>query len=136
MDTQRVIEALNHALAQELAAVIQLYWHHMTAVGRASPALRQKWREMSVLDMKHAEALAERIDHFGGVPTTQPLEIHTGGDLQEMIRADLDLKNAKVKMYRGYLDITRDDPVTWDLVLGLLREEEEHSDEIKSWLGE
>lgn len=136
MNNQRLIEALNHALAQELAALMQYFWHHVMAVGLASPALRIKWREMSLEEMRHAEELAERIDHFGGVPTTQPLEIKVGGPLEGMIQQDAALEEELVKMYRGYLDIVKDDPVTHSMLLQILADEESHLDEFQAWLGQ
>ncbi len=136
MDIQRVVEALNQALAQELAAVVQFYWHNVLATGAASSALRDRWKQMSIAHMRHAEELAERIDHFEGVPTTQPFEIRVGKNLEEMIANDAALQEELVKNYRGYLDICREDPVTRELLTRLLRDEEQFLDEIRSWQGE
>ncbi len=136
MDRQRVVEALNQALGEELALLTQTYWHYVMATGTASPPLRERWREMSIRDMRHAEELAERIDHFGGVPTTQPKEIRVGGDLKQMIQDDLALKKEAVKMYAGYLDLVRDDPITYHMLIDILKEEEADLDELDAWLAE
>ncbi len=136
MDKQRVVEALNQALSEELALLTQIYWHYVMATGTASAGLRERWREMSIRDMRHAEELAERIDHFGGVPTTQPREIKVGGNLEQMIRDDLSLKKEAVKMYTGYLDLVRDDPITYHLLVDILKTEESDLDELNAWLAE
>ena len=136
MDKQRVVEALNQALGEELALLTQTYWHYVMATGAASPALRERWREMSIRDMRHAEELAERIDHYGGIPTTQPRQVQVGGDLIQMIRDDVALKSEAVKMYAGYLDLVKDEPITYHLLLEILKEEESDLDELESWLSE
>ena len=134
MDKQKVIEALNRALAEELAALTQYMWQHVMGRGIASPAIRDELKAFSIQEMKHAEVLAERIDHFGGVPTTKPLDIKVGGDLKKMIQYDLDLENSAIKMYKEYIELAKEDPVTHKMLIDILADEENHADELESWL--
>ncbi len=68
--SKELLEALNNALTDELAAIIQYMYHHIMGRGMASPAILDMFKSNSVDEMKHAEAIAERIDLLGGVPTT------------------------------------------------------------------
>src|SRR3990172_780239 len=86
--SQEIIDALNKDIADELAAIVQYMWHHVMGAGISSPAI--------VDEMKHAEALAERVDYLGGVPTKQPSPIKMGGELRNMIQEDLDNENAAI----------------------------------------
>src|SRR3990172_6481786 len=58
---KKTIELLNQALSDELAAIYQYMWHHFHGQGMESPAIRELFKEASMDEMKHAEALAERI---------------------------------------------------------------------------
>ena len=53
-----VINALNNALSEELAAIIQYMYHHVMATGRESPAIADMFRKFAMDEMKHAYWLA------------------------------------------------------------------------------
>ena len=96
----------------------------------ASPALLGLVKSNSVDEMKHAEAIAERIDLLGGTPTIEISNIQVGGDLTKMIRDDLEGEHRAIEMYKGYIKLAQkdDDPVTRRLLEEILETEEEHAD--------
>jgi bacterioferritin len=79
--------------------------------------------------MKHAEAIAERIDLLGGVPTIEISAIQVGGDLTKMIRDDLAAEHRAIEMYKGLIKLAakEDDPVTRRLLEEILEDEEGHA---------
>ena len=87
--SKKLLDALNEDLSYELAALTQYIWHHVMGRGLEFPAISDMFKKLSIEEMKHAEALAERIDLLGGVPTTQPKPIKTGGALKKMLQDDL-----------------------------------------------
>ena len=124
-----LLQALNNALADELAAVIQYMYHHVMGRGPASPAILDMFKSTSIDEMKHAEALAERIDLLGGVPTIEISPIRVGGDLTKMIRDDLETEYHAIEMYKGHIKLAakEDDPVTRRLLEEILEDEEGHA---------
>lgn len=80
-------------------------------------------------EMKHAEKLSERIDYFGGTPTTKPTEIKMGGDLRKMMQDDLDGEHGAIERYRSHikLAIEAEDPVTRLMLEEILTDEEDHA---------
>jgi bacterioferritin len=124
-----LLQALNNALADELAAVIQYMYHHVMGRGPASPAILDLFKSSSIDEMKHAEALAERIDLLGGVPTIEISPIKVGGDLTKMIRDDLATEYHAIEMYKGHIKLAakEDDPVTRRLLEEILEDEEGHA---------
>ncbi|RDD52861.1 MAG: ferritin, partial [Candidatus Korarchaeota archaeon NZ13-K] len=48
-----------------------------------------RMKEIAVEEMKHAEAIAERLWYLGGTPTTVPDPIKVGSNLREMIEQDV-----------------------------------------------
>ncbi len=128
MADQRIINILNQSIARELQVSIQYMWHHVMAVGLASPAIKEVFKQIAIVEMKHAEAFAERLDQLGGVPTTVPSPILVGGDLKKMIQDDLKAEEEAVTMYREGVKLSADagDPVTRRLYEEILASEEEH----------
>jgi bacterioferritin len=93
-----------------------------------------------MVEMKHAERIAERIDLLGGVPTTAIDAITPGshGDVAKMLRDNLEAEKKAVEMYRKLVGITKaaDDPVTRVIAEEILGETEEHAHELGKLLAD
>jgi bacterioferritin len=128
MAADKILELLNQALADELAAIFQYMWHHFQAEGIESPSIRDLFRATALDEMRHAELLAERITLLGGAPTHQPAPIKFGGDLRKMIKDDLDGEEEAAKFYKDAIKACGEDPTTRRLFETLLEDEERHAD--------
>ncbi|MDP2727143.1 MAG: ferritin-like domain-containing protein [Dehalococcoidia bacterium] len=126
---EQLLQALIEDLANELAAITQYMWHHVTAKGMESPAIMEQFRSASMDEMKHAEKLAERIDYLGGTPTTKPTAIKMGGDLRKMIQDDLDAEHGAISRYSAHIQLAAEanDPATRLMLEGILTDEEDHA---------
>ena len=84
----------------------------------------------SIGEMKHAEALMERILFLDGSPTMKPLELTVGKNVQDMLQSDLDLELGAVKDYNAAIQIAvaEKDNGSRDLFVRLLKDEEGHVD--------
>jgi bacterioferritin len=138
MASERLKELLNQAIARELQVSIQYMWQHVLAKGLCSPAVRDIFKKTAVTEMKHAEAIAERLDYLGGKPTTQPAPITVGETLEEMIRIDLKAEEEAIALYRQIIEqaVSKNDYVTEDLFRSILADEEEHHNEFQALLGQ
>ncbi len=138
MASERLKELLNQAIARELQVSIQYMWQHVLGKGLCSPAVRDILKKIAVTEMKHAEAIAERLDYLGGKPTTQPAPITVGESLEEMIRIDLKAEEEAIALYRQIIEQAKSegDYVTEDLFRSILADEEEHHNEFQSLLGQ
>ncbi|MBI4331292.1 MAG: ferritin, partial [Chloroflexi bacterium] len=116
------------SVAREMGVSIQYMWHHVMALGLASPAVKDIFKDISITEMKHAEAFAERLFYLGGIPTSKPTEIKMGGDLRKMLQDDLEAETYALRLYREAIRLCReaDDAVTRLLYEKVLAEEEEH----------
>lgn len=137
MAKKELIDALNQDLALELGAITQYMWHHAMSEGMESPAISDLFRKISIVEMKHAEAFAERIVYLGGTPITKPAEIKMGGDLKKMMEDDLEGERHAIKQYKAHrkLAIELDDPITARMLEEIIRDEEEHDDQWSTILG-
>ncbi len=58
----KLAEMMNQALAAELQAIIQYQWHHIMVKGMHSAELSEVLKKASMVEMRHAEQVAERLD--------------------------------------------------------------------------
>lgn len=130
------IEALNEALTEELASIIQYLWDHILARGLESPAIADMFKELSMIEMNHAYLIAERIDLLGGEPTTTIGPIVIGGDLEKMVDDNLKLEYDAIAMYEKLVKmaVAEDDPVSRRLTEDILKDTEEHANKLETVL--
>jgi bacterioferritin len=126
----RVIEQLNKALREELTAINQYFLHAEMCENWGYEKLSEYIKMQSIGEMKHAEALMERILFLDGTPSMQPLELTVGKNVQEMLQSDLDLELGAVKDYNTAIQVAvaEKDNGSRDLFVQLLKDEEEHVD--------
>ncbi len=134
-DKDEIIEALNKARADELAAILQYMGHHYEGEGMESPAILEIFKKTAIDEMKHAEKLGERIVYLGGTPIKNPSKFQKGGDLVKMIKDDLDFENTAIQNYKEFIKLCDEDPVTRLMLEGILTEEEGHADNWETTLG-
>ncbi len=133
-----LVDTLNELRARELAVIVQYMRHHYTVTGADGLALADEFKEAAITEMKHAEALAERIDFLGGDPTTIPSEIKKGDKtLAEMATSNLAAEEEAVALYTAAIAEadTAGDVTTRRLLETILGDEEEHVDVFRSMLG-
>ncbi len=137
MASKKLLDGLKSAIAMDLRATIQYMWQHVMARGMESEAVGEVFKDIAMQEMKHVEAFAERLFYLGGIPTTTPLEIRTGGTLKDMLKTDLDAENESVALCKEIikLAIEENDPTTRLLTEKILKETEEHADRYKMILG-
>ena len=130
----KVIELLNEALKNELTAVNQ-YWLHYRLLDNAGvKKLAEFERHESIDEMKHADRLAERILFLDGLPNFQMLgRLRIGENVEEMLRADLELELEALTQLRGALGHCEKirDYVSRDLFAEILANEESHVDTLE-----
>ncbi len=80
-----LIELLNKAIAREIGVSVQYMWQHVMAMGMKSPEVKDVFEDIAIVEMKHAEKIAERLFYLGGIPTVIPTPIKVGGSLEEMV---------------------------------------------------
>ncbi len=128
MASAKLLKLLNDAIARELSATVQYMWHHVMVQGMRSPEVQDKLREIAIVEMKHAEKIAERLDYLGGVPTTKPTQIDVGKNLKEIIKANLAKEQEAIDLYKEIIAVAAKerDTTTRLLFEEILSDEEDH----------
>ena len=95
MASKELMDLLNEAIAREIQVSIQYMWQHVLWKGVKGFAVKEEFEKIAIEEMKHAEAIAERLAYLGGKPTTKPAPIFVGDSLKEMLEQDVkDEENA------------------------------------------
>src|ERR1700687_9851 len=98
----KVIAALNEALKEELTAINQYFLHAEMCENWHYDKLGGYIKKQSIDEMKHAEALIERILFLDGSPNlTELMQINVGRNVKEQIESDLKLELNAVGMYNA-----------------------------------
>lgn len=136
MASQRLLELLNKGIARELQVSVQYMWQHVQATGIESAAVENTFRNVAIEEMKHSEAIAERLSYLGGVPTVKPDPIFVGADLEEMLRMDVKAEEEAILLYGQTIKTAKEegDTTTKRLLEEILAQEEKHHDKFSRLL--
>jgi bacterioferritin len=132
----KVIKELNDALREELTAINQYFLHAEMCENWGYTKLSDYIKKQSIDEMKHAEALIERVLFLDGTPSMEPLKLTVGTTVRNMIENDLALELSAVKQYNAAVLIATQekDNGSRDLLVKLLKDEEDHVDWLEAQL--
>lgn len=140
---EQIVKLLNDSLATELVCVLRYKRHHLTAKGMAAPKVAEEFLVHANEEAAHGDRLAERIVQLGGEPDFSPATLlqrshadyDESTDLKAMVRANLVAERIAVEAYRQMIVLVGDkDPTTRRLLEDILKDEEEHADELADLL--
>jgi bacterioferritin len=131
----RVVELLNEALTFELSVVNKYFLHARMLDNWGFPKLGKVFYDLSIDEMRDADALIQRVLFFEGHPNIQKLNaIRVGEDAEEMLRLALEGEYAAVAQFNASAQECHDlgDHATASLFEEMARDEERHADWFES----
>lgn len=133
----KVIEFLNKVLRNELTAINQYFLHARMFKDMGLKELADHEYHESIDEMKHADALVERILFLEGLPNLQDIgRLRIGEKPREMLECDLALENDAIPDLRDAIEACEGvrDFVSRELFEHILESEEEHVDWLETQL--
>ncbi|MEM2839507.1 MAG: ferritin-like domain-containing protein [Thermoplasmata archaeon] len=130
MASKKLLDLLNKSIAREIQVSVQYMWQHVQWMGPDHFAVSDKFKEIAVEEMKHAEKIAERLWYLGGVPTTKPAPILVGSTLWTMVDNDIKAELEAIDLYRTVIKVAKEegDNTTKFIFEEILEQEEDHHD--------
>ena len=128
--SQSLLDMLNGAIALELQVSIQYVYQHIQWSGVKGFAVHDEFKGIAMQEMKHCEAIAERLYYLGGLPTTKPAPIFVGANLADMVEQDVKDETATIVLYKKIINqaMVERDETTAQLFREILKDEESHHD--------
>jgi len=133
-----VLEVLAKMLREELGAISEYMVHAEMCENWGYGRLAKHVKQQSVGEMKHAEALIERILYLEGTPNLNDLpKLTIGKDVKQQLQNDLALEENAVAEYNSAVAAAQKagDNGSAELLKKLLMDEEGHVDFLETQLG-
>ena len=134
-----VIATLNKALHEELTALSQYFVHAEMCESWKYGKRAKATKKLSIVEMKHAEKLIERILFLEGTPDlAYPAKLKIGKTVKEQLENDLEAELGAVNSYNDAVKTARTegDNGSADLFTAILKDEEGHADELEAQLSQ
>jgi bacterioferritin len=132
---QKVIDAMNSLLSDELTAINQYMVHAEMCDNWGYGKLDEAIQKRAVEEMKHAEKLIARIIFLEGIPIVSELKkIHIGIDVPKMFANDHKAEDGAIKAYNAAILVcgTAKDFASREILEKILDDEDRHIDDIEA----
>jgi bacterioferritin len=132
-----VLKLLNEQLTSELTAINQYFLHSKMQENWGFTELANHTRDESFEEMRHAEAVTDRILLLDGLPNYQRLfSLRVGQTLREQFESDLAIEYEVVARLRPGVTMCRakEDQTSASLLEMILADEEKHIDYLETQL--
>lgn len=135
---KKVTAVLNSARSMELQAVHQYMYQHYQLDSMDYGELAANLKLIAIDEMRHAEALAERVKELGGDPTTEiagPVE--KGQKLEDIYSFNAGEEEGAMESYNQFLKVCQEngDITSASLFEELIVHEQEHLNYFENILG-
>ncbi|MBI5244858.1 MAG: bacterioferritin [Elusimicrobia bacterium] len=126
---QKVIDALNKARGDELAAVLQYMSQHYALADADYGVVAAPVKLIAIDEMRHAEMLAERIFELGGIPVSEAgQKARKSQSIDEAMDYDMGLEEKAIEDYNEFAGVCIEarDSISAKLMEQIMAEEQIH----------
>jgi bacterioferritin len=144
MSSDRVVELLRKAYSDEIETVMNYQTNAIVLDGVRAEEIKESLQQDIQEELAHAEQIGQRLKQLGARPpgsaefvarqdSLQPPEDST--DVLTVIRGVLDAEEAAIETYHELIEAAEaaGDPVTEDLAVTVLADEEAHRTEFRGF---
>lgn len=147
LDTNKLIQMLNEALAEEWLAYYQYWIGARVMEGPMRSEVEPELLLHADQELNHAVLVVERILQLGGTPLLNPnqwptfskcaYEEPTDPYVEEILKQNLTGERCAIQRYQDIAEFTNGkDHATYQMAITILNEELEHEEDIEAWLND
>jgi bacterioferritin len=134
MDREKIVMALNEALAQEHGCIIRYGMHAAVINGPYAEAVANRLKEIARDEQEHAAKLRDRITALGGMPTLDIAkeELIAASNLKQILAVNLKEEAKAIDHYKSILRMIdrQEDVLLYDVIEDIIEDEQEHREEL------
>ncbi len=145
VDTEKLLEMLNAALAEEWLAYYQYWIGARLMEGPMRSEVEPELLLHATEELGHAELVADRIIQLGGTPVINPnqwtklarcsYDEPADPYIEVILEQNLKGERCAIKRYQEIADFTAGkDHSTHQMAIQILNDELEHEDDIEAWM--
>ena len=145
IDVQKLIDVLNAALAEEWLAFYQYWVGAQVVIGLQRSEVENEFMEHAQKEFHHAVLLATRIKELNGTPVLDPRQwdalarckyaAPVDFDVVSLLKQNIAAERCAIVRYQEIAEMTENiDFVTCDMAKQILKEEEEHEQDLVDYL--
>jgi bacterioferritin len=132
--SEKLLKALNDALAQEHACQIRYLTHAAVITGPYAEPVAKRLKEIAEDEKDHAIQLRDRITALGGTPTMEIAkeDLIPAKTLKEILQVNLKEEDKAIQLYRFILQLAgQEGGILYETVEDILQDEQEHKEELQ-----
>ena len=140
-DVNQIIDQLNKALSDEWLAYYQYWLGEKLVKGKFREEVAVELGQHAGDELKHAGMIADRIIQLGGTPVLKPEDwyklTNCGYEAPEnpsvipVLKQNIKGEQCAIGVYQKLAETLKDkDPITYYMVLSILKDEVEHEDDL------
>lgn len=134
--SKEVMECLNLIFQAEMAGIIR-YMHYSFMIMGHNRIPIQKWlRDQAMESMNHSVIIGEKITALGGHPSMIASQVEESNihAVDQILKESLVFEEKTLELYKKLARAAGDDIALEEMARALVREEQDHIDEVKKML--
>ncbi len=135
-NNETLISKLNEILELEISGVIRYLHYSLMITGPNRIPIVKFFRDQATEGFTHAATIGEKITAFGGHPSlkVRPVPETNKHGVLDILKESLEFEKEAVKKYYDLLPHSTEDVALEELVRDLIRQEQEHIEEVEKML--
>ncbi|MCM8785910.1 MAG: ferritin [Candidatus Omnitrophica bacterium] len=140
-NVEEIVEKLNKALSDEWLAYYQYWIGSKVVKGKFRQEVASELSQHAGEELKHAEMLTDRIIQLGGTPVLKPEDWYkltncgydapTDPDVIPILKQNIKGEQCAIDVYQNLSEYLKDkDPISYYIVVDILKDEIEHEDDL------
>lgn len=134
--SKEALECLNKIFQAEMAGIIRYLHYSFMIMGHNRIPIQKWFRDQAAEAQTHAVLIGEKITSLGGHPPviTAKVEESNNHNVHAILEESLQFELEALELYKSLVKLAGDDIALEELGRDMVRQETEHTDEVKKML--
>ena len=133
---EKVIKKMNEILESEISGVVRYLHYSLMITGPNRIPIVKFFQDQALEGFAHSKIIGDKITSFGGHPSLKvsPVPETNKHGVLDILRESLEFEIKNLDLYKTLLPLCEDDVALEELTRDLIRQEQEHVEEVEKML--